>query len=74
MTETEFLAELQDILQRDEDLEAGMALRDLPEWDSLSMMAVASMFDKHFALVLNFADFASLDTVGDLMTRAGLKA
>lgn len=74
MTETEFLAELQDILQRDEDLEAGMTLRDLPEWDSLSMMAVAAMFDKHFGQVLNFADFASLDTVGDLMTRAGLKA
>lgn len=74
MTETEFLAELQDILQRDEDLEAGMALRDLPEWDSLSMMAVAAMFDKHFAQVLNFADFESLATVGDLMTRAGLKA
>lgn len=74
MTEVEFLAELQDILQRDEDLETAMALRDLPEWDSLSMMAVAAMFDKHFARVLNFADFESLVTVGDLMGKAGLES
>lgn len=72
MTRDDFLEELQDILQRDEPLESDMVLKDLPEWDSLSMMAVASLFDKHFAQTLNFADFESLEKVEDLINRAGL--
>lgn len=74
MTRDEFLAELQDILQRDDPLEGGMVLKDLPEWDSLSMMAVASLFDKHFAQTLKFTDFESLEKVEDLVIKAGLVA
>ncbi|MDR1045146.1 MAG: acyl carrier protein [Candidatus Adiutrix sp.] len=72
MTRAEFLAELQDILQRDEPLDAEMVLKDLPEWDSLSIMAVAGFFDKEFSKTLNFTDFESFITVEDLMARAGI--
>jgi acyl carrier protein len=72
MTRSEFLAELQDILQRDEPLEAEMILRDLPEWDSLSIMATAGFFDEQFSMTLNFIDFGNFIKVEDLMIKAGL--
>ena len=72
MNRAEFLTELQDILQRDDPLVPEMALKDLPEWDSLSFMGVAGLFDKQFSKNLNFTDFESFITVEDLMTRAGI--
>ena len=68
----EFLVELQDSLQRDEELKVEMALRDLPEWDSLAMMAIVVLFDKHFGQKLLFSDFENFKTVGDLAKKAGL--
>ncbi|MDR1922035.1 MAG: acyl carrier protein [Candidatus Adiutrix sp.] len=72
MDGADFLTELQDLLQRDEALTPDMPLRDLPEWDSMSMMAVAGFFDQRFGLTLNFGDFESCVTVEDLMRKAGL--
>lgn len=72
MTRAEFLLELQDILQRDEPLEPAMVLKQLPEWDSLSIMAVAGFFDQNFSKTLNFNDFEAFVTVEDLLSRAGI--
>ena len=73
MNREEFLEHLQDILQRDDPLTSDMELRDIPEWDSLSMMAIAAFFDQHFEQTLVFADFAHFVTVGDLLNKAGLE-
>jgi acyl carrier protein len=73
MNSIEFLAELQDILQRDDPLEPGMILKELPEWDSLSMLAVAALFDEQFSISLTFDDFRSFSKISDLLDKAGLK-
>ncbi len=72
MTINEFLAELQDSLQREEELTLEMVLKDLPEWDSLAMMSVVVLFDKHFNKKLTFSDFENLKTVSDLVKKTGL--
>ena len=74
MNREEFLEELQDLLQRDDPLTPDMELRDLPEWDSLSMMSLAAFFDEHFNMTLAFADFEALITVDDLLKKAGLES
>jgi acyl carrier protein len=73
MKTSDFLEELQDLLQREEPLEPEMRLKELPEWDSLSLMAIAAFFDKHFRQSLTFNDFERLTTVRDLLDQAGLK-
>ncbi|MDR1656431.1 MAG: acyl carrier protein [Deltaproteobacteria bacterium] len=72
MTRAEFLNELKDILQRDDSLEPEMVLKDLEEWDSLSIMALAGFFDQHFSKILHFTDIESFITVEDLMIAAGI--
>ena len=66
MQRTEFLAEFQDLLQRDEPLTPDSCLHDLEEWDSLGIMAVIAWFDKRFGLTLNFGNFKGLKTVADV--------
>ena len=39
MTNEEFLTEMQDVLQTEEELSMDTVLDDLEEWDSLSFMA-----------------------------------
>jgi acyl carrier protein len=73
MNQAEFLEELQDLLQRDDPLSPDLELRDLPEWDSLSMMSIAAFFDRHFNQTLTFPDFESFQTVADLLAKAGLE-
>ncbi len=72
MNKTEFLEELQDVLQRDDALTADMALQEIPEWDSLAMMAVVAFFDRNFDIKLTFNDFKNFKTVEDLIIKAGL--
>ena len=74
MNQAEFLEKLQDLLQRDEPLTPAMELRSLPEWDSLSMMAIAAFFDGQLGQTLTFPDFEAFLTVADLLDRAGVKA
>lgn len=69
---TEFLLELQDLLQRDEPLAAGDALADLEEWDSLAVMATIAWFDRQFGKKLTFKDFKSLKHVSDIAALAGI--
>jgi len=74
MNREDFLEQVQDLLQRDDPLTPDLELRDLPEWDSLSMMSLAAFFDQHFNMTLAFADFEALITVADLLKKAGLEA
>ena len=46
MTNEEFLTEMQDVLQTEEDLSMETVLDDLDEWDSLSVMATMAFLEK----------------------------
>ena len=72
MTKDEFLAEMQDVLQTEETLTDGTVLDDLPEWDSLAMMATMAFFDKKFGVKVGIRDFKAMNTIADLMAKAGV--
>lgn len=72
MTKEEFLTQMQDVLQTEDTLTAETVLSDLAEWDSLSMMATMAFFDKNFGVKIGLSDFKEIDTMSDLIAKAGL--
>lgn len=72
MTKEEFLAELQDVLQRDDPVSWDMPLEDIEEWDSLAVMGTAAFLHHHFSVRLTLDDFRSLHTVADIAKAARL--
>ena len=73
MNKTDFLVELEDILQREESCNADDNLNDYEEWDSLSKMSIMAYYDKNFGVKLSLKDFKDLVTVNDLINLAGDK-
>lgn len=72
MTREEFLTQMQDVLQTEDTLTAETVLSDLAEWDSLSMMATMAFFDKNFGVKIGLKDFKEIETMADLIAKAGL--
>lgn len=72
MTREEFLTQMQDVLQTEDTLTAETVLSDLAEWDSLSMMATMAFFDKNFGVKIGLRDFKEIETMADLIAKAGL--
>ena len=66
------MAEMQDVLQTDDTLTAETVLDDLAEWDSLSMMATMAFLDKNFGVKVVLKDFKEMNTLADLMAKAGV--
>lgn len=73
MNKTNFLIELEDILQREAHCVETDELESYEEWDSLSKMAIVAYFDKNFGVKLSLNSFKNLKTVADLMALAGDK-
>ena len=72
MDRNEFLTQMQDILQTDEELSFDMNLDDLEEWDSLSKMATVAFLDSNFGVKTTFSDFESIKTIEDKTKKAGI--
>ena len=72
MTREEFIAEMQDVLQTEETLTADTVLTDLTEWDSLAVMATVAFLDRNFGIKLGLSDIKELNTIGDIVAKAGL--
>lgn len=70
MNKTDFLTELQEILQTDENLLEDTALAELEEWDSIAFMVLIAFFDKNFDKKLTFEDLTACKTPADLMNLA----
>ena len=69
-----FLDELKNALEiKDEDKEITLEtdLRDLEEYDSLSLLAIIAMIDKNFGKQIPSSDFAKVTTVKSLMDLIG---
>ena len=73
MNKDEFLAELQDVLQREDDCHIDDKLDDYEEWDSLSKMAVMAFYNKNFSIKISLDELSNLKTVSDLIKLAGDK-
>lgn len=72
MTNEEFLAEMQDVLQTEETLSMDTVLDDLEEWDSLSVMATMAFLEKSFNVKTTMKDYKEIKTIGDIAKKAGL--
>lgn len=70
MKKSEFLTELQDLLQTDETLRDSTQLSALEEWDSIAFMVLIAFFDKNFDKKLVFDDLAACKTPADLAALA----
>lgn len=72
MTREEFLTQMLDVLQREDELTFDMELQDLDEWDSLAVMATMAFLDKQFGVKTSMADYKTMKTVEDIAAKAGL--
>lgn len=72
MNRAEFLEEMTDVLQTEEDLTFDTVLADLEEWDSLSIMSTMAFLDKNFGIKTGMADYKSMTTIEDIAKKAGL--
>lgn len=69
-----FINELKDALEiEDEDQEITLEtnLKDLEEYDSLSVLSIIAMIDKNFGKQIPSSDFIKITTVGTLMKLIG---
>lgn len=72
MNKEQFLEELTEILQLDDQLKESVNIKDLEEWDSMAHLGVISMFDIELSKSITNADLKEVETVSDLMALAGL--
>ena len=74
MKKEEFIENLKDALEiEDEDREitAGTNLKDLEEYDSLSVLSIIAMIDKNFGKQIPSIDFIKITTIKSLMELIG---
>ena len=70
----EFIDELKDALEiEDEDQEITLEtnLKDLEEYDSLSVLSIIAMIDKNFGKQIPSSDFSQVTTVSSLIESIG---
>lgn len=72
MTRDEFLKEMVEVLQTEDEISFDTVLSDLDEWDSLSVMATMAFLDKSFGVKTTMKDYKEMKTIGDIATKAGL--
>lgn len=69
----DFLNELKETLEIDDDgLNEETNLKDLEEYDSLSVLSIIAMIDENFGKRISGQDFQSITTVGSLMELIGM--
>jgi hypothetical protein len=66
MDKNAFLTLLQDTLQCEETPVSDLPLSDMPEWDSLAVMAFLALGVRHFGRELKLAQIKKAVTVHDL--------
>lgn len=72
MTSEDFLNKFQKVLQTNQKISPDTILSDLSEWDSLAMITTVAFFNKEFNLTINFAEVQQMQTIQDIMDKAGL--
>lgn len=76
MKTEDFINELKEALEtEDEDQEISLKtnLKDLEEYDSLSVLSIIAMIDKNFGKQIPSTDFAKVTTISSLMDLIGIE-
>lgn len=71
MTKADFLQELMEIMMLDEELTADEELSSIEAYDSLTQLALLSLFEDELGKQIETTDLSELKTVGDLVVLAG---
>lgn len=71
MTIDEFMTELQDILQRDEEISPQDQLEDMEEWDSMAIMSCMVWFESRLGLKHPYNFYLEKKSVQDLIDASG---
>lgn len=66
VSQEEFIDVFLDLLQRDDPVSADTELADIPEWDSMAIMAVMAYADKKHGKTLMLDDLKPVGTVAEL--------
>ncbi len=70
MTQDEFLIRLQEEIQVENPLHVDDMLEDIPEWDSLAMLGVLTVFYEN-DVSIDMTEFESCKSVRDILSKAG---
>lgn len=75
MTQSEFVEKLKIALNVTSEMEinADTVLATIPEYDSLGIVCVITMFADEFGVNTDYAAMENMKTVSDLMVVAGIK-
>ena len=76
MNTEDFIRELKEALEiEDEDQEITLEtnLKELEEYDSLSVLSIIAMIDKNFGKQIPSTDFAKVTTISSLMDLIGIE-
>lgn len=73
MTQNEFLVRLQDEIQAENPLNSNVLLEDIPEWDSLAMLGVLTVFYEN-DISIEMSEFEDCKSVKDILIKAGYGA
>ncbi len=72
MNKEQFLEEMIEVLQTEDEITMDTVLEDLEEWDSLSIMSTMAFLDKNFGVKTTMKDYQNMKTIGDIARKAGL--
>jgi len=72
MNREQFLEEMVEVLQTEEEITMETVLEDLEEWDSLSIMSTMAFLDKNFGVKTSMADYKAMTTIEDIAKKAGI--
>lgn len=66
MNKDKFVSEIQKVISSSILLNENTILNDIPEWDSLSQMAIVSFFEENLKKEISLGDLEKLKTINDL--------
>ena len=72
MNREQFLEEMIEVLQTEEEITMETVLADLEEWDSLSIMSTMAFLNKNFGVKTSMADYKTMITIEDVAKKAGI--
>lgn len=73
MEKIQFYDSLKEIFEIDETLDQNTNLTDLPEFDSLSKLAIIAFVDENFSKKITAEQLNSITTVNSLMETIGIE-
>lgn len=67
VSQSRFLEEFRDLIQRDDPISPEDNLSEIEEWDSMAMMACIAWFDSALGIKLTYKTLAGVRTVQQIM-------